>query len=66
MKPILLKIGDKDNDDLAQRFDVATDKFPVIKLFNKKNIEKPIEFSGKCHDNTSHATLNHITSYLIL
>uniref|UniRef100_A0A336M7D9 CSON012906 protein n=1 Tax=Culicoides sonorensis TaxID=179676 RepID=A0A336M7D9_CULSO len=37
--------GDKDNEDLAVRFNVKTDKFPVIKLFDKNNLEKPIEFT---------------------
>ncbi|XP_063700797.1 protein windbeutel [Culicoides brevitarsis] len=37
--------GDKDNDDLAQRFNVKTDKFPVIKLFDRQNVDNPIEFS---------------------
>lgn len=46
--------GDKDNDDLAIRFGVKTDKFPVIKLFDKSNIEQPIEFTG---DYYCHATI---------
>lgn len=39
--------GDKDNEDLATRFNVKTDKFPVIKLFDKTNVEQPIEFTGE-------------------
>lgn len=39
--------GDKDNEDLAIRFNVKTDKFPVIKLFDKQNVEQPTEFTGK-------------------
>lgn len=46
--------GDKDNEDLAVRFNVKTEKLPVIKLFHKNNLEQPIEFTGKC---IRHATL---------
>merc|ERR1711912_72178 len=39
--------GDKENDDLRERFNINKDDFPVFKLFKKGgNTEKPIDYTG--------------------
>lgn len=39
--------GDKENQDLANRFGVKKDDFPALKLFQQDKLDKPISFSDK-------------------
>lgn len=36
--------GDNENQDLADKYGVKKDDFPVVKLFLSKDLTKPIEF----------------------
>jgi len=38
--------GDKENDDIRERFGIDKDAFPVFKLFKKGAAEKPIDYTG--------------------
>lgn len=38
--------GEKDNDDLAQRFGLKKSQFPVYKLFLDGNVNDPKSYSG--------------------
>jgi len=39
--------GEKENEDLANRYNVKKDDFPAVKLFLDGNTEKPITFTDK-------------------
>lgn len=39
--------GEKENEDLAQKYGVKKDDFPAVKLFLNGNLEKPIVFNDK-------------------
>ena len=39
--------GEKENEDLAQKYGVKKDDFPAVKLFLNGNLEKPIVFDDK-------------------
>jgi len=39
--------GEKDNEDLANKFKVTKDDFPAVRLFLNGNVDKPITFDDK-------------------
>ncbi|CAG2123225.1 unnamed protein product, partial [Medioppia subpectinata] len=39
--------GEKENQDLADRYTISKDDFPSVKLFLNGDLEKPIAFDGK-------------------
>lgn len=39
--------GEKENQDLADRYDIKKDDFPQIRLFLNGDLKKPIAFEGK-------------------
>jgi len=41
------EFGDKENKDLADKYGVTKDDFPVLKLFVDGNLENPINFDGE-------------------
>ena len=44
---VCAEYGDKDNADLAARFNVKTADFPHYRLFKKGAAESPIEYKGE-------------------
>ena len=43
---LFTEYGEKENDDLRERFDISKDDFPVYKLF-KQNDASPVDFKGE-------------------
>lgn len=43
--PFTCVVGEKDNQDIADRYGIKSEKFPGIVFFDRKNPDKPVHFT---------------------